>query len=248
VSLSSTDYIGHQFGPNSIEAEDCYLRLDKDLAAFFSYLDQSVGKGNYLLFVTADHGAAHVPDFVKEKKIPAGVFPIDTMMKQLAGKLKDVYGEGEWIFSYENMQLSLNNKLLEEKKVDRSGFKTTVSNFVSQFGGVVKVIDLEDPAGQMVEASMKSAIANGYYPKRSGELYVLFEPAWFEGMTKGTTHGSIYPYDTHIPLVWMGWNVKHAEDHSDIHMTDIAPTIAAMLHVQQPDGCVGKVIQGIFKK
>ncbi len=98
------------------------------------------------------------------------------------------------------------------------------------------------------ETSLKSAIGNGYYPNRSGELYVLFEPGWFEGMTKGTTHGTVYPYDTHIPLVWMGWKIPKGEDHSNVYMTDIAPTLAALLRIQEPNGSVGKVIEGLFKK
>jgi predicted AlkP superfamily pyrophosphatase or phosphodiesterase len=248
VSLSSTDYIGHQFGPNSVEVEDCYLRLDKDFSTFFSYLDNAIGKGNYVLFLTADHGAAHVPDFMKEKKIPGGVFPIETVLPQLESALKEKYGEGPWIVNYENMQLYLNNKRLTEKKVNRDEFKQTIISFLLQHDGIAKVLDLENLNDELVEASMKSAIANGFYPKRSGEIYVLHEPGWFEGMPKGTTHGSIYPYDTHIPLVWMGWNIKPGENHSQIYMTDIAPTIAAMLHIQEPNGCVGKVIEGIFKK
>jgi len=248
VSLSSTDYIGHRFGPNSVEVEDCYLRLDKDLGEFFSFLDEHVGTGNYTLFLTADHGAAHVPDFSKLHKIPAGVFPIDTVLKQLETKLKQQFGDGEWILSYENMQLTLNNKLIAEKKADKSQMKKDIRDFLLQFDGIVKVLDLENLNNELEEASLKSAIVNGYYPKRAGELYVLFEPGWFEGMTKGTTHGTIYPYDTHIPLVWMGWGIKHGEDHNDIHMTDIAPTVAAMLHIQEPNGNTGKIIQGIFVK
>ncbi len=248
VSLSSTDYIGHRFGPNSVEVEDCYLRLDKDLGEFFTFLDEHVGAGNYVLFLTADHGAAHVPDFNKQHKIPAGVFPIDTVVKQLETKLKQQYGDGEWLLGYENMQLTLNNNLLAEKKIDRAEFKTIIKDFLLQFEGVSKVLDLENLPSELEELSLKSAIANGYYPKRSGQLYVQLEPAWFEGMTKGTTHGTVYPYDTHIPLVWMGWNVKHGEDHSDIHMADIAPTVAAMLHIQEPNGNVGKVIKGVLEK
>ncbi len=248
VSLSSPDYIGHQFGPNSVEVEDCYLRLDKDFAEFFNYLDLTIGKGNYVFFLTADHGAAHVPDFLKEKKLPASVFPMDSVLKLLETKLKAEYGEGEWLLGYENMQLYLNNKLLIEKKTDRSYFKRIIQDFLMQFNGIAKIIDLENLSNELVEANMKSVIANGFYPNRSGEIFILHEPGWFEGMAKGTTHGTIYPYDTHIPLVWMGWNIKQGEDYSDVHMTDIAPTLAAMLHIQEPNGCVGKVIEGIFKK
>ncbi len=248
VSLSSTDYIGHRFGPNSIEAEDCYLRLDKDLEEFFTFLDEHVGKGNYLLFLTADHGAAHVPEFMKEHKIPAGVFPIDTVVKQLEAKLNQDYGQGEWLLSVDNMQITLNNKLIAERNANKEKMKADISNFLLQFDGVVRILDLENMDKALAEPGMKADIANGYYPSRSGELYIQFEPGWFEGMAKGTTHGTVYPYDTHIPLVWMGWHITPGEDHSDIHMTDIAPTVAALLHIQEPSGNVGKVITGIMGK
>jgi hypothetical protein len=248
VSLSSTDYIGHRFGPNSVEVEDCYLRLDKDLEEFLLFLDEHVGKGNYVLYLTADHGAAHVPDFMKEHKIPAGVFPIDTVLSQLKSKLKDQYGEGDWVLSFENMQLTLNNKLIAERNADKAKMKKDIHDFLIQFDGVVSVMDLENLDKELMEPSLKADIANGYYPKRSGEIFVQFEPGWFEGMPKGTTHGTVYPYDTHIPLVWMGWHVTHGEDHSDIHMADIAPTVAALLHIQEPNGNVGKVIKGLWGK
>jgi hypothetical protein len=247
LSLSSTDYIGHQFGPNSVEVEDCYLRLDKDLATFFNYLDLTLGKGNYDVFLTADHGAAHVPGFMKEKKIPAGIFPMDSVLNQLKSLLSKQYGDGEWILDYENMAISVNNKLLVDRKINRDVLVKTIADFLMQFEGIAQIIDLKNLNDAVVESGMKSAISNGYNPKRAGDVFILHEPAWFEGMPKGTTHGTVYPYDTHIPLVWMGWNIRHGENHSQVYMTDIAPTVAAMLHIQEPSGCVGKVIEGVFK-
>ena len=115
------------------------------------------------------------------------------------------------------------------------------------YAAVANVIDLQDLDNSTLPAAQKNMMANGYNLKRSGDLQVLYTPGWFEDYSKGATHGSLYAYDTHIPLVWMGWKIKHAEDHTDVHMTDIAPTLAAMLHIQEPSGCIGKVIQGIFK-
>lgn len=250
VSLSSTDYVGHQFGPNSVEVEDCYLRLDKEFEAFFTYLDNTIGKGNYLLFLTADHGAAHVPAYLQADsiRIPAGVFDMDTTMRQLEAKLAAKYGAGPWLLNYDNMQIYLNNALIGEKKVNRSELVETCINFVSGFSGINQVIDLQHLNEAHIVADMKEHIRNGLYPNRSGDLYVLYQPGWFEDHYKGTTHGTIYSYDTHIPLVWMGWGITPGDDHSDVHMTDIAPTLAAMLHIQEPNGNIGKVIQGLFKK
>ncbi|MFN8286064.1 MAG: alkaline phosphatase PafA [Chitinophagales bacterium] len=247
VSLSSPDYIGHRFGPNSREAEDCYLRLDKDLSDFFTFLDNNVGKGNYVLFLTADHGAAHSAGFLQEHKIPAGVFDADTAVKQLNAKLQQRFGAGEWIVAYDNMQLYFDHKLMEEKNVNADVFKTIVKDFLLQFQGISKVLDLHNLANENVDANMRQAISNGVFMGRSGDMFILHQPGWFEDFTKGTTHGTVYPYDTHIPLVWMGWKVKHGEDHSEIHMTDIAPTIAGMLHIQEPSGNIGRPIQGLFK-
>lgn len=248
VSLSSTDIVGHKFGPNSIEVEDCYLRLDKDLEKFFSFLDTRLGKGNYLLFLTADHGAAHIPDFMKKNKMPAGVFPLYQIDSLLETAIKAKFSTDSLILGFENMQMYLNNERIAKKNINRAELKTFIKNFSMQFDGVAKVLDMENLSNELMDADMKQAIANGYYPQRSGDLYLLLEPGWFEQMKKGTTHGTIYPYDTHIPLVWMGWNIKHAEDHTDVHMTDITPTLAALLHIQEPSGCTGKVIEGIFKK
>lgn len=248
ISLSSTDLIGHKFGPNSVEIEDCYLRLDKDLEAFFSFLDNKLGKGNYVLFLTADHGAAHIPDFMKKNKMMGGVFPINEVDSLLETALKSKFGADSLILSFDNSQLYFDNERIAAKKVNREELKSFIRNFTLPFSGVAKVLDMENLSNELLDANMKQAIANSYYPSRSGDMFLLLEPGWFEGFKKGTTHGTVYPYDTHIPLVWMGWNIKHGEDHSDVHMTDIAPTVAAMLHIQEPSGCTGKVIQGIFAK
>lgn len=248
VSLSSTDYIGHQFGPNSVEIEDCYIRLDQELEAFFSYLDANIGKGKYLLFLTADHGAAHVPDFLTRNKIPAGVFPIDSVYKQLEKHLSAKFGAGKWLLGYENMQFSLNRELIAKEGKSIEEMIKEIKSFIAPLPGVAKVLDLTELSKETYEYNLKQKMANGYYPSRAGDVYVMFEPGWFEGMEKGTTHGTIYPYDTHIPLVFMGWNIKPGLDYSPVNMTDIAPTLAALLRIQEPNGSVGKVISGLFVK
>jgi predicted AlkP superfamily pyrophosphatase or phosphodiesterase len=247
VSLSSTDYIGHQFGPNSVEAEDCYIRLDKDIENFLNYLDAKLGKGNYLLFLTADHGAAHASGFLQSKKIPAGSLNTDTLVNQLNRKVQEKMGAGEWILTFDNMQFYLNKKLIADSAADVDKLKQTIIDFCLQQEGVANAFDMEEIAESTLTATMKSKIINGYYPHRSGDIYLLMKPGWMEGFGKGTTHGSIYPYDTHIPLLFMGWKVKPASDYSEINITDIAPTIAAMVKCQEPNGSIGKVITGVLK-
>lgn len=247
VSLSSTDYIGHQFGPNSVEAEDCYLRLDKDIESFLSYLDAKIGKGNYLLFLTADHGAAHAPGFLKTKNLPAGSLNSDTLVTRLNTLLQEKFGAGEWIINFDNMQLYLNRKLIADTKTDAEKLKQVIIDFTAQQEGIAQVLDMHKLDAALLNSHLKEYIINGYYPDRSGDIFVLTQPGWVEGFAKGTTHGTIYPYDTHIPLLFMGWKVKTGSDYTPIYITDIAPTIAALVKCQEPNGSVGKVITGVLK-
>ena len=248
VSLSSTDLVGHQFGPNSIEAEDCFLRLDQELGKFFSYLDETVGKGNYVVFLTADHGVAHSSDYMLENGIPAGVYKVDSVIQSLNVYLGSKFGEGEWIRKPENMQLYLNRELMAEKKVTEDELFNIVRPYLINSKGIVDVIDLKNLATTQVQPDIRMRIANGYNLKRSGDFQILYEPAWIENYTQGATHGTPYAYDTHIPLLWMGWKIKHGQDNNAAFMTDIAPTVAALLHIQEPSGSIGKPIVNVLPR
>jgi predicted AlkP superfamily pyrophosphatase or phosphodiesterase len=246
VSLSSTDYVGHQFGPNSVEIEDTYLRLDKDLAAFFKYLDETIGKGNYLLFITADHGAAHSTGYMKEKKIPAGNFSARAVIRELKPQLTATFGDS-LIIGYANQQITLDHKAIAAKNIDAAKVKAMITTAFMKVKGVENIVDYDNISAANLEETYETCVHNSHLPKRSGDLYVALEPGWMEGYSKGTTHGSFYGYDTHIPLVWMGWKVKQEKDYGQIYITDIAATLAAMLSIQEPSGCVGKPIKGLLK-
>lgn len=248
VSLSSTDLVGHQFGPNSVESEDCFLRLDRDLGDFFSYLDQKVGKGNYVVFLTADHGVSQSTDFLTEDHVPAGVFKIDSVTDKINAMLKDKFGEGKWILSHENMQFYLNQELMAEKKVSEADIFKVVRPYMMSFSGVADIIDLKDMANTQVQSDIRMRLSNGYNLKRSGDFQILYNPSWVENYTQGATHGTPYAYDTHIPLLFMGWRITPHDDYDQIYMTDIAPTISAMLHIQEPSGSIGKPITHLLQK
>lgn len=241
VSLSSTDYVGHQFGPNSIEAEDTYLRLDKDLAAFFSYLDKTVGKGNYLFFLSADHGAIQVPGFLTENKIPAGSFSSKQLSTDLNVALEKQFSIKNAVKVVSNYQVIFSaevrsNRALMEK------LKPATIDFLRSYEGVQDAIDLSQIANASLPSEIKNRLFNGYNARRSGDVSFILRPNWFDGGKTGTSHGSWYNYDAHIPLVFMGWNVKPGKTNKTYHMTDIAPTLAAMLHIQMPNGSTGEAI------
>ncbi|WP_316822886.1 alkaline phosphatase PafA [Pedobacter gandavensis] len=243
VSCSSTDYVGHQYGPNSIEAEDTYLRLDKDLADFFDYLDAKVGKGNYLFFLSADHGAAHVPGFMAENKLPGGTVDDGPIMKELNGRLEDRFGLKKAIIKSMNNQIYFDHKLINNGKADFDAIKAFSIEFLKTQTGVMNAVDLNKVAASTLPEPIKTRISNGYNARRSGDIYFILQSNYFDSSSKtGTTHGSWNPYDSHIPCVFMGWNVKPGKTNKTHYMTDIAATLASMLHIQMPSGCVGEPI------
>lgn len=243
VSCSSTDYVGHMYGPNSIEAEDTYLRLDKDLAEFFDYLDSKVGKGNYLFFLSADHGAAHVPGFMAENKLPGGTIDDSPVVKELNTRLEAKFGIKQAIIKSMNNQLYFNHKNIEQAKLDFDAVKAFSIEFLKTQNGFVNAVDLNKVGASTLPEPIKTRITNGYNAKRSGDVYFILQPNYFDSSSKtGTTHGSWNPYDSHIPCVFMGWNVKPGKTNKTHYMTDIAATLAAMLHIQMPSGCVGEPI------
>ncbi len=244
ISFSSTDYIGHQFGPNSIEIEDTYLRLDKDLGEFLDFIDNYIGKDNVLVFLTADHGVVPIPSYLTSLKIPSGNFQINGNMDSLGlveYHLDKIYGSGPWISAYTNQQIYFNHELIKDKHISLEEMETETVNYIESFKGVSKVFVLKDTRK---EGSRDAAtlIANGYYPKRSGDLYIQLEPGWIEGRNMGTTHGASYSYDTHVPLIWYGWHIHPGNTSAPVEITDIAPTIAYFLRIEAPNGCIGNPI------
>ncbi len=243
VSISSTDYIGHTFGPNSIEIEDTYIRLDKDIADFLQYLDIKFGKGNYLAFLTADHGAAHVPGFLNEHKIPAGVVIDGDLIKECNDAIAAEFGVKNGVLSLQNYQLYLNVAAIEKGRKKVADVSAMLIRLLKQKPYIIDAVETANIAAATLPMPQKSMIINSYNPKRSGDIFFTFKPAYFDGYsTTGTTHGLWNPYDAHIPLLFFGWNVKPGKTNRETYMTDISATIAAMLQIQMPNGNIGKVI------
>jgi len=248
VSLSSTDYIGHQFGPNSVEIEDTYLRLDRDLASFFTYLDGKVGKGNYTVFLTADHGAAHNPNFLLDHEIPAGLWPGSAILKDLNQLLENKYKAKKLVLGFGNYQVNFNNPMIKTNQLDVNEIKKDCIIFLQQQTGVQNVVDMDKIETATLPAELRSRIINGYNREHCGPIQIILKPGWYSGYGQtGTTHGTWNPYDAHIPLVFMGWGIPHGKINRETHMTDIAATLAALLHIQAPNGCIGQPISEVLK-
>lgn len=247
VSFSSPDYVGHAFGPNSIETEDTYLRLDGDIAEILTTLDNTLGKDNYLVFLSADHGVADVPGFAQSQKLPAGVMDAGNTSKLIKGALKTAFGEGEFIRAEDNSQLYLDDSLLQVKKLSYAQIHEVVRRTLLKSDQIADVIDLHNLANSTLPDYQLNYVKNGLNPRRSGDIMLVLNPSWFTGRKQGTTHGTLYRYDTHVPLLFYGWKVKTGETTTRTNISDIAPTVADFLNILEPNGSVGNVISGVKK-
>ncbi|HVZ98599.1 MAG TPA: alkaline phosphatase PafA [Chitinophagaceae bacterium] len=245
ISISSTDYIGHTFGPNSVEAEDAYLRLDRDIADFLNYLDKKLGAGNYIFFLTADHGVLQVPGFLKEHDIPSGTYNASALKAALNKMITSKYNFENAVAAVENNEVYMNHQVISDDKA-LVNVENDIVDYLKKEPYVANAFITEKIATSTVPEPIKQRLINGYNPRRSGEIGFYELPAYISGGGKGTTHGSWNPYDAHIPLLWYGYHIKPGKTNRETYMTDISATLAAMLKIQMPDGCVGKVIEELM--
>ena len=250
VSFSSPDYVRHQFGINSIEVQDTYARLDKDLERLFSYLDKTGGMDNVLVFLTSDHGAAQNPQQMMDMGIPAGVLDTDKIASTLSDKISEKFGAGKWVSKYYNQQFWLNDSLIDSKKLNRNDIVEEVLPFLRKMDGVQAVYNTSTPDWKASNQHTEKML-NGLSPVRSGHIALLLQPNWFGGSyaaKAGTTHGSNYTYDTHVPLVWMGWKIKSGSTAQPFNITDIASTVCDMLHISTTNASMGTPMTDLITK
>jgi len=248
INCASTDYCGHLVGPNAIEIEDVYLRLDRDLAEFFSYLDKKIGKGTYLLFLTADHGAAHAEGFSRAHKMPTGLLSKD-LENNLVKTIEKQFGAKKLILGTDNFQITYNKDRIDSLKLNLNDIKSATINYLLQQEGIQYAVDQDKIAEASIPSPLKTLMINGYNQQRSGSVLMVNLPGWLPAYCKkGCTHSVWNPYDTHIPLIFMGWNIAHGTTNRTTQMTDISATLAAQLHIQMPSGCIGTPITEITNK
>ena len=251
VSLSSTDYIGHQFGTYAIETEDTYLRLDRDIARLLAALDQEIGKGEYLLFLTADHAAAHNFKFLTDKGIPAGGWDIGKTKAALNSHLKAEFKtDCNLVSGLLNYQIFLDNEKIDSLGISKENVVAAAIDYIKRGEGVYCAVEQENAGTAILPSPIKDRIVNGYYPGRSGEIQIIMQPGWYgleSEATGGTDHGVWHPYDTHVPLIFFGSGINPGATFTPVEITDIAATVCALLHIQMPDGCLGKPVTELTK-
>nr|WP_240543859.1 alkaline phosphatase PafA [Spirosoma foliorum] len=247
ISFSTPDRIGHAFGPNSVEEEDIYLRLDLEFADLFSFLDKWTGKGNYSVFLTADHGVMDVPAFWQQHHLPAGLIDAKAISNTVKKSLTDAFGSGDYLQASENYQLYLNHALLKEKKITVDAAYDVIREALLPMPGIADVVNLRSLYTTNLNTHLLDLYRNMLHAKRSGDIQLITEPGWIANGGTGTDHGSPYHYDTHVPFVLYGWGITKGETLRYTTVADIAPTIASLLHILPPSGTVGNAVQEALK-
>ncbi|MDQ6679116.1 MAG: alkaline phosphatase family protein [Acidobacteriota bacterium] len=250
VSFSSNDYVGHAVGPDDPAVKDMALRTDLLFRKFFAFLDRQVGMREVLIVMTADHGVAPVPEVSVARKMPGGRMGAGAIEKAIQAALDLRFGKAQWIAGSFESVTYLNLDVIRQKKLDRAEVDRLAAEAVAALPHVARVYTREQLTdGALPQDATGVKLINGFYPSRSGDVFVLLEPYWlFGGGTKGTTHGSTLDYDTHVPVIFMGPGVRPGKYYGAITVNDIAPTLAAMLGVEQPSGSAGRVLSEIFTK
>lgn len=246
ISYSTSDILGHFLGPRSLELEDMYMRLDRNIADLLKELDKTVGKNNYIIFVTADHGAAEVPQYLVDHKIPAGYFNVHYSQTLLMDTLESIHPGCHLIENISNEQIFLS----EEVSVwDMNKLCDRVGAFIANQKGVSNYFTRNEiRLGAYDEGGIKGMIIRGFHSERSGDVVFVLEPGWFSAnKIQGTTHGSPYNYDTHVPLIFYGHGIKRGSSVQHHEITSIAPTLSMMLNIPFPNGNSGIPLYELFK-
>ncbi|MEN3323025.1 alkaline phosphatase PafA [Mariniflexile soesokkakense] len=247
VSFSSTDYVGHKFGVNSKEIEDTYIRLDKDLERLFIALDVKAGKGKYVVFLTADHAAVDVPAYLRSVKIPAGYVDSKLFNDKLNAFMIAKFGVSDLIENISNNQIFLNRNQINKLDLDLDDVQEAIVNEIINYEYIDKVYTATTMNSTSFTSGIEALLQKGHNQKRSGDVLFVYDPAFVSYSKTGSTHGSGFDYDTHVPLLFLGKGIKHGETLQKTEITDIAPTMSALLGISFPNGAIGQPLEFVFE-
>jgi predicted AlkP superfamily pyrophosphatase or phosphodiesterase len=248
ICYSATNYIGHRFGPSSVEMGDAILRLDDDIKNLLTFINDTIGKKNVLIYFTAAHGISEIPAVLEKNRIPSGYFQQNQALQLLRSYLNAIYGEGEWVKGYSERQIFLNRTLIEDARLSLDDVQKKVARFLVQFTGVEAAYPYSAfEANDFGNGNLKRII-NNFSPQRSGDVIVILNPGWVEKVNDFVTnYNSPYEYDSHVPLIWYGWTVNRATVTRQVNITDIAATLSTLCKIPYPNACTGEPMFELFR-
>jgi predicted AlkP superfamily pyrophosphatase or phosphodiesterase len=247
LSFSSNDYVGHRVGPDDPQVHDMALRTDHLIDRFFHFLAaQGISLNDILVVLSADHGVAPLPDTNLERKMPGNRMSPGQLGQAVQDALTEKFGAGEWLIQKPvEYVIYLNQELIQSKKLNRAEVDRVAAEALASRPYVFRVYTREQLADGVAGDRIARSMMNGYFPRRSGDLFVLLDPYWIFSMS-GTTHGTPFNYDTHVPLIFMGRGVKPGRYNGNVSITDIAPTLSTLLGIEMPSGAEGRALSEIF--
>jgi arylsulfatase A-like enzyme len=240
VSFSSNDAIGHSYGPDDPRVHDMCVRSDRILGKLFQYLDQSIGMRHVLVVLTADHGVMPVPEQLEHEHMPGGRITGESLFGPMQDALAAHYGPGLWLIQTAGTSPYLNWKLIQQKNLNLEEVERVAAQSVATAPHVARVFTRQQLLlGQVPDDKISQRVARSYNARRSGDLEILLEPYWIRGAS-GTTHGTPYSYDSHIPLIFMGPGIKAGRYVRPVALNDLAPSLATLLNIETPSGSLGR--------
>ena len=245
ISFSSTDYVGHDLGPRSIELQDTYLRLDVTMAKLIDYLDKNIGKNNYLLFLTADHAGAENATFLKDNKYEVGSVMPKSIAKGLSKFSTDTFGE-DFLLNYSNFNVYLKKDLVKLKGLEFAKVKIAFKEYLLTQNQVKFAFTEEEILASNGSNYHLDFVAKGYDVTQNGDIVIIDKPGFIEYKTTGTSHGTAYSYDTHVPLLFYGWKVKKGASFDRKVITQIAPTLSLKLKITLPNATESNVLTEVL--
>ncbi|MDT3695552.1 MAG: alkaline phosphatase PafA [Ignavibacterium sp.] len=241
VSFSTPDIIGHEFGTHSYELMDNYIKLDRQIADFLNAIDAQVGKGNYLLFLTADHAALETQSYLRDNRVPVGDLNHKAFSDSIKLFVQRTFGSSEIIADHSNRQIFLNHDLIRNNKLNLQLIRTELVEYMREtFPQLTSIFTRDYLDTQVASRDQKNLTVNGFHPTYSGDIAYDLQPGYLPDYKKtGTSHGTIFSYDTHIPIIFYGWNIPAQTINTPVYIVDIAPTIADLLKITEPSASIG---------
>jgi predicted AlkP superfamily pyrophosphatase or phosphodiesterase len=250
ISLSATDYIGHAFGPNSLEAEDNLMRLDRSLARLFAAVDRAVGLDQTLIVLSSDHGVSAIPEHMQSFGFAAGRLTSTELLRDLNGYLQERFQtEKKLVPAVAPPNIYLDPQAIVELKLDVATVERLVAERVLEKDGYSYALTrTELLQGARARDPIVAKVQRSFHPRRSGHVMVVQSVSWFlySSDTYSAMHGSPYPYDTHVPIIFAGPGVAAANVDRQVGAQDVAPTIAALLSIEYPTGCTGTPLREVL--
>ncbi len=242
VSFSSNDSVGHTHGPDSPHVRDIAIRTDRTIGRLLARVDKLVGLQHTLVAFTTDHGVGPVPEEMQKRSLPGGRITTKELFGPIELALQERFGEGKWVLSTAGSSPYLNYELVAKLKLDPAEVRRVAAEAATRVPHVTRVYTRDQLLrGDVPGDRLSQRVVRGFNPQRSGDLEILLEPYWMRA-AQGTTHGTPYNYDAHIPLILMGRRIKAGEYYNHVALNDLAPTIATIVGVEIPSGSSGRVL------